>query len=310
MNVSGSNQFSGLVSEAPLFRWTKGQSCEIVRSKPLSFGGDLGPLIPPAFLEPRLRETVGKEHAVLVCAGEGEKYEPLQDEPSAYLHFAATFLVARSEQEAHHKAAQFVTRFGLPRQEQAFEDAYGQPSVPVESFLLDAARIADAVRLLVACERAERDGDVGQLEELVPLLRSSKDSLASPVLGHTGSLMLEAMLWLSETLTRELSRVRLVPLPDVTTMLDAAMRLQPGEGQIPLSTISLKPGFTCDDLLAAMWLQVYLAATEQRLVSLRCKGCRRPFEAKDRRQEYCDKWCRHATNQRSYYKREKEAKDE
>ncbi len=72
--------------------------------------------------------------------------------------------------------------------------------------------------------------------------------------------------------------------------------------------IRILPQYTCDSLLTAMWLQAYIAATERRIVRGHCKGCGRPFEARDKRQEYCDKYCRHATNQRDHYRRKKQLK--
>jgi hypothetical protein len=55
-----------------------------------------------------------------------------------------------------------------------------------------------------------------------------------------------------------------------------------------------------------MWLQYYLAAVERHRLQPVCAGCGQPFEVGDKRQKYCNPYCRRAANERAYYRRNKE----
>ena len=240
-----------------------------------------------------------EEHRVLVCEGTGDRYEPLADAPDAYVKFADLTLNLRSDKELEEAAVRFVERYGLPRDAEPFR-ARGSAGLPLDMFLYDGIDLRLVVRDLAATTAAEQGGDYRALRGL---FEESPPEEEMSGLGPDGTLLFLAKCRMTEALTRHLAGVRLSPVPDISGLLKEARRNLAGR-RIGPPSVRILPGYSCDSLLTAMWLQVYFAATERRIVRLHCKGCGQPFEAKDIRQEYCNRYCRHAANQRSYYRRQ------
>jgi len=253
------------------------------------------------------RADLFSKHEAILCDGDAEKYEPLKDEPTAYLEFGRACSLSRDEADFTERAVEFVKRFGLPWRLPACDERYGTPGIPLESFRADGQELSRAIELLIASNEVQRGGDSIKLAAVLDQGRGREVAhVLAETLGRNAALVAGAVDELSLTLTWHLQGIRLLPLLDIKTLLDYAMSGKSRRGHFPPSVVRLGPQYACDSLLSAMWLQVYVAATEQRIVRGRCKGCARPFEAKDRRQQYCDAHCRHATNQRSYYYSEKE----
>lgn len=302
---SVSNQI--LEYEAPRFTWVREQRCRLVVEPPLRLlrGRTETPLlstmpVPLDAGEDVRRMIYDEEHLVLACKGKGREYEPLADAPDAYVKFAAIALLTANDKEVEEAAVWFVERYGLPRSAEPFL-ASGGAGLPFDLFCWDAAGVGIMVKLLGAASKAEREGDFRGLRDFFPAEnRTAEISDLDP----DGTLLLRAKGTLAARLNEQLGGVRLSPVPDVKGLIEGALTRQRSRKSSPPS-VRILPQYTCDSLLTAMWLQVYFAATERRIVRARCKGCSRPFEAEDPRQEYCDRHCRHATNQRAFYLREK-----
>ena len=294
------NQFLGLLGEQPAFRWARYEECQLAKLPP----------VPPS---PRILDMLltyprpldlpsvdlFSAHEAILCGGKPEKYEPLKDEPNLYLKFADTY--CGDDAEFGKRAVTFVRCYGLPRHVPVCEERYGCPGLPLDTFGSDVQAMSRAVKLLAAVDQVRRGGDSRELSSLVERRPGATTDRLASTMGTRAALVLQSMLELTNALSVELDGVRLLPMPDVATLLDHAMSGKSRKGGFPSSILRILPQYTCDSLRAAMWLQVYVAATEQRIVRGRCKGCGQPFEAKDRRQVYCDPYCRHAANQRSYY---------
>ena len=284
--------------EAPRFTWRRGQKCRVVLRPPLiRVANDEGAY-------PALEK---EEHLALLCEGEGEEYEPLFDEPDVYLKFARVAraaLSAPSDNELSDLVVEFAEGFGMPFDAEDYgylgyyfndEDDYGveDPGLPLAMFRGEASRLSNAVGLLSAASEAEHGGNYRPLRAII----GSEQGWDLSKVGKSVSLLMLSKISLVTLFQKHLGGVRLSPKVDFEGLFDRS----PGR---------MLPAYTCDNLLTAMWLQVYFAATERRIVRERCKGCGRPFEAKDQRQQYCDPYCRRATNQRNYYSREKRKQKE
>ena len=329
--------------EAPQFTWVRGRRCSVVRepidsvidrwSRDRQEPEEPGAGEPPnglanvssyALRQNRVPEDastvlspaqVNRPPEVLVCEGEGENYDPLVDAPRAYLEFVAVGRrgprIPANQRDREDKATtqekwieeftaawpdiqaaavRFVEAYGLPRPGRlGFESYVGLPLFYLHE---EAQVMAHVVDLLAATSRAEREGDYRALA-----------MLSEGTGKETGSLSTEEVwLFLAKfnivrQLRMHLKGVGLAPSVDWE-------RLRRSRGE----PVPIVPRYTCESLLSAMWLQAYFAATERRIVRGQCKGCGRPFEARDKRQEYCDKYCRHAKNQRDHYRRKKQPK--
>lgn len=299
--------------EVPRLTWIRGHRYRVVTEPELREPGlvpirDLPPPLPEDVYENDVLRTriLEQEHPVLVGKGKGEKYEPLADEPEAYLKFAAVTLPPfaavtlppRSDKECEEAAVRFAEGYGLPRDAEPFR-ARGSAGLPLDMFLSDSVALAFAVRELTAATSAELRGDFRELRALYQ--ERPQEEMSG--LGPDGTLLFHAKYHLTVALNEHLAGVRLSPVPDISGLLKEARRNLGGRRISPPS-VRILQRYSCDSLLTAMWLQVYFAATEPRIVRLHCKGCGQPFEAKDIRQEYCERYCRHAANQRSYYRRQ------
>ena len=323
-------------SEAPRFKWVRGRKCSIVHESVDSVRERWikeGLAAPRASDDVALRNANVSGHAVphrrfagesrpvphenrppevLVCEEEGEEYHPLEDAPNAYLAYASIGRMGSSPPEwgvvsegqsseresqrladtwrdIERVAVRFVETFGLPRPGRLGLESY--TGVPLIYFYEEAHDMAVAVDLLAVASAAEHEGDYSGLAARFGRIKRE----TSPFTAEFDWLM-QAKLALMWLLRLHLGGVTLAPTIDG----DAIVRGTP--------PIRLLPEYTCDSVLTAMWLQFYMAATERRIVKAHCKGCGNPFEARDKRQEYCDKWCRHATNQRDHYRRQKQLK--
>jgi hypothetical protein len=322
--------------EVPRFAWVRGRMCSVIHESidsvrerwikeglaPPRASGDLAlrnanvsqDAVPHRLLagESRPVPHENRPPEVLVCEGEGEEYHPLEDAPKAYLTYASIGRLGsrppvwpavaesqRSERECEELAeawpaiervaVRFVETFGLPRPGLLGLESYA--GVPLIDFYMEAYDMAVAVDILAVASAAEHQGDYSGLEQ-----RFGGSKRKASHCKAEFEWLAEAKLMLIWLIRPHLGEVRLDPTIDVKSFF---------RGTPP---IPLVPAYTCDSLLTAMWLQVYFAATERRIVRERCKGCGNPFEARDKRQEYCDKWCRHATNQRDHYRRTRERK--
>lgn len=303
--------------EAPKFLWTRGRRCTVVQEPVETIRAEPFPPNPevaeaneiPAKLanvERYVRTHQESDYRarrppeVLVCVGEGEEYEPLMDAPRAYLDFAA--IGSKGPEPGGGERRAWVRRLvsAWPDIEKAsvgFVELYGLPrpgslgwesdvGLPLFYFYLEARQVAATVDVLNATSRAEREGDFSAFPRLYP-----RTSIGMHRVKKQAELLLRAKLHLVEQLNVHLQGVRLAPF------IDSALPTRRWAG-----LIRVLPQYTCDTLLTAMWLQVYIAATERRIVRAHCKGCGDPFEAKDTRQEYCGLSCRKAKNQRDYYR--------
>jgi hypothetical protein len=303
--------------ETPDFTWVRGQACRIVEEPPLDLFGrssspaskdalvasvDHPPLLPLPVYEGDLSRLIGHEkHPVLVCDGEGEEYHPLAEEPEAWLRFAAAGLVYSNAKEERDAAVAFVHRYGLPRRADPFIE-HGGLGLPLDLFLQDAVSIRMAFDHLGAVSKAEQGGDYKPLEELLQARRLQEFALLS----RNNSLLFHGKYALIVLLNEHLSGVRLSPTVDLLPWIQKA-RAQSTDEKAESWPLPILPRYSCENLLSAMWLQVYFTATERRLIRDHCKGCGRAFEARDKRQEFCDPSCRNATKQRAYYRRQKAA---
>lgn len=295
--------------ERPRFTWVRGQRCRVVMEPPLREPNafvpitDLPPPLPTAVYGDDLlrRKIFEEEHPVLVCEGTGATYKPLTDTPDAYLRFAAVTLLPKSDKEGEEAVVWFVQHYGLPRSPEPFR-ARGSAGLPLDMFLDDRAALGFTVRRLSATSRAEHRGE---FKALRALFRDNPPEEPLDGLGSDGTLLFYAKHYLAVMLNKHLVGVRLAPIVDIMGLVNE-IKTRQGRRSTNPPPVRILPQYTCDSLLTAMWLQLYFAATERRIINVRCRGCGRPFEAKDSRQEYCDADCRHATNQRNYYQRQKE----
>lgn len=300
--------------EAPRFTWWRGQQCRVVLEPALEVGPDdfsseevNRVLSDDSSSEEVKRVLLEEEHPVLVCKGEDEDYQPLVDEPDAYLRFARMATVplsASSDGELADGIVEFAERFGVPCDAEGHR-FYESLGLPLALFRWEAIQIAAAIGLLSAISEAEHDGDWRPLRKLIPPERR----VDFRGVNRGDSLLFVSRLGLCFDFHKRLKGVRLYPFVRLPGLLGRRLDQRRGAGP-DLASGGIVPQYTCDDLLTAMWLQVYFAATERRIVRERCKGCGRPFEAKDQRQQYCDPYCRRATNQRNYYSREKRKQKE
>lgn len=281
------------------FAWARGRKCHIVREDPLqpeTSTVTIHNFETATWPRPQLQHANVAQHTssvelnwpnrwpeVLVCEGEGEIYFPLDVAPNAYLRFANLGRPGWTESPSKSKRSSeclaFVEEFGLPRPGNSTLESH--VGLPVSSLLWDANRMHSAVEFLVAVSAALHDGDFSRLQRWNHSERSDN------------GLLFEAQMQIWKLCDDKLRGVRPAPL----------LQFEPTASN-PLAA-TLTPGYSCDDLLSAMWLQFYLAATEHRIVRPRCKGCFLQFEAKDRRQQYCDRYCQRANAQRDYYRRSK-----
>ena len=167
---SASAQDWGLLEyEAPSFTWIRPKACRVEVEAPLQATELLAAAIRAALPQPLADQALGwilqEQHAVVICAGEEEQYEPLTEAPHAYLSFASLARMPSQPGELEKNAVRFVMQYGLPRDSAPFVAAGGH-GFPLEVLLSEASLMNTSVKLLDATRKAERDGDYRTLREL------------------------------------------------------------------------------------------------------------------------------------------------
>jgi hypothetical protein len=221
---------------------------------------------------------------------EAEEYSPLEAEPYLYLRFGDLTRLSFEDVDAFNAAAvDFTFKYGLledrPIPKLFPSDPDPAPSYPLERFFEKAVSMETAVLLLTAISRAREDNDYSGFADLDKVYRKRG---TKPLLSDYTTQDLPAAAWraLAVIITAEIGTVGLAALP---------------------LTAGIIPMYICTSLLSAMWVQIFQAAVNQRIVRI-CPGCNRSFDSEDPRQRYHDKSCRKAANSREHYRRLKEGR--
>ncbi len=233
--------------------------------------------------------SAGRELFVVV-SGDATEYSPLEEHPRLFLEFASVGeMWGRDWRLGQEALVKFVQQFGLPRGPLLDVSPDGEQvpaTVPRRCELVElgeeAIEMYFSVLFLDAIMAARTDGDLTKFESLREIVDGFPDG---------GEAIWPRRAW------------------SVVAML--LRRRLAGTNQVILFPFSngdgITPYFACTSLSAGLWLQAYYAALQGRFVRAACKGCGRPFDARDSRQRYCDRFCRNASNQRALYKRKRAA---
>lgn len=98
-------------------------------------------------------------------------------------------------------------------------------------------------------------------------------------------------------------------VPGLQLIREFNIRLSGVNPCLRLTEDGLAPGFTCDSLLTAMWLQFYEALAQGKSWRL-CKGCGRLFTQARRGQEFHNSGCRNRYNVRRAAQKAREGREE